>query len=354
MLKKFFKNLNLLCLSILILGLHTEKASAQLINVSCTDPGALTQTQCDTAMAQLETELNSGLPDVETGQYTQGIANSNAMSSTGVGYALGSDFDWALLGGGLSLGVDLGQSSLSDVISGNSNLQTLAGLSAQGSVVLGLNPGQIIKKKIWLIEPSRMRIYLSFLSKSQSLDAIAAKFTNFGLMGSYKILGEKSYGLGLLKWNGVNLVSGLRYSKFSGTFTQQIDAVSINTGVATASADAAPAIISASSSNFSVPIEANTSVKLLHFLTFSGGLGADLNFGNTSGSGTYDTTIGISGGATGAATANVGSDSSPTLINLRGVFGVNLDLAVASLNFGVQKSLTAGVWGLNTGFHMFW
>ncbi len=353
-------NLSSQILCLLALLVFAQNAHAQLISVTCTDKGTtLSQSQCDTLMSSLETELNSGLPNVETGQYTQGIANANAMAATGVGYAIGSDFSYALIGGGIGLGVDLGDNSLSDVITGKADMQTMAGLGAQGSAVLGINPGKFYSNKIWFIDPTRIRIYLSFMSKSQSFDTISAKFSNFGLVGSYNLLAGTSLGLGMVKWNGVNIVSGIKYATFEGSFSQSIPATSVAGPLTTtASAAAAPALISADSSNFSIPIEANSSVKLLHFLTFNAGLGADLNFGNTSGTGTYDTTILISGagagGATGAASAEVGSDSSPTLMNLRAMFGTNIDFVVGSLNLGVQKSLTGGVWGVNAGLNFFW
>lgn len=333
----------------------SERAHAQLVTVTCTDPGnVLTQAQCDTVFDQLETELNSYLPSVETGQYTQGVANANAMASTGVGSVIGSGFQYALVGAGVGLGADLGDSSLSDLLGGGGSFTNFAGVGAQGSVVLGINPGLFLKDKIWIIEPDRARIYLSFLSMSRVFSDISTEFSNFGLVGTYKIIPGKSFGANLFKWGGVDILSGIKYSSFSGSFTIDLPAVSQTAGPASATVAAAPATIAADSSNFSIPIEASTSFRALYILNFTTSLGADLNFGSTTGSGTYETTVTGNLGSAGEANLDLGSNSSPTLANLRASLGLNFEFVVGSLNLGVQKSLTAGVWGVNAGFNLFW
>lgn len=335
----------------------TESAQAQLVTVTCTDRGSLPQELCDTVFSELETQVNENLPDVETGGYTQGIANANAMASTGVGSVIGSGFQYALIGAGVGLGADLGDRSVGDFIgdlTGGSGSLTDVGLGAQASAVIGVNPGVFLKDKIWFIEPDRARVYLSFLSMSREFSGVSTEFSNFGLVASYKIIPEKSLGMNLFKWGGVDILSGIKYSTFTGTFSIDLEEIEATEGIATATVAAAPVNISADSTNFSIPIEASTSFRAFYILNLTTSLGADLNFGSTSGSGTYDTTVTATGSATGEASLDVGSDSTPTLANLRASLGMNFEFVVGSLNLGVQKSLTAGVWGVNAGFNLFW
>jgi hypothetical protein len=276
------------------------------------------------------------------------------MASAGTGVVYGASYSYALLGGGLGLGVDLGKgNSISKVISGDFDAKKFAGFGAQGSALVGLNPGAFLSEKWFgVIEPSRLRVYLSFMSLSRDFDAINLEFRNFGLVGQYRLIQEKSWGLNVLKWGGVDISSGLKYSKLEAglqvdlneSFTQSGQTISV----------AGPVKISADSSNFSIPIEASSSLRILYVLNFIGGLGADVNMGKTSGKGAFSAAISGPPGSEGSGEAKVGSDSSPGLVNLRGFAGAAFEFAVGSLYANVQKSLTAGVWGVNLGVNLFW
>lgn len=330
-------------------------AQAQLVQMTCDDPDAMVGgvVKCSTLYAGLEGKINENLPSVETGQYTKGVANANAMASAGTGVVYGSSFRYGLVGVGVGLGVDVGEgNSLTDF-----DAKKFAGFGAQASAILGFNPGSVTTSP-WLwgkVDPSRMRIYLSFLSNDRDFDDVNAKMKNFGIVGQYRIVAERSVGLSVLKWGGVDVATGLKYSNLELGYSTEINE-SFEAEGQGISADG-PAVLAANSKNFSIPLEVSTSARLLYVLNLVGGLGADLNFGKTTASATFNpeiTSDSDDANADGTGTANVGSDSSPAFVNMRAFFGTQFEFAIGSLYLNIQKSLNSGVWGTNVGLNFFW
>jgi len=345
-----------------IAGVSILSAGAQaadLVQLTCTNKGSFASlSQCqdsfDTLAANINTNLSDLPPGFDDGTYAGGVANSNAMASAGTGVVYGSSFKYGLIGGGFGLGVDLGAgNSLSDIISGNIDTDALAGFAAQGSAILGFNPGAVTKATWFgLIDPTRLRLYLSFMSMDRSFDTASVSFSNFGIVGQYRLIPEKSLGLNVVKWGGVDVTSGLKYSKMKIGFSQDVNQTT-GAGATQVTLDA-PLTFYADSSNFSIPIEASTSVRLLYVLNFVGGLGADINFGSTGLGVNLDGDISGGSGAEGTVVGNIGADASPKIMNLRGFVGAQFEFAIGSIYANIQKSLTAGVWGANLGVNFFY
>jgi hypothetical protein len=344
--------------SIASLTLVSTGARASIVELTCTDKGIFpTLEVCQTAYNSLATNINNSLKDLpdglQDGTYAGGVANSNAMASAGTGVVYGASYSYGLVGAGLGLGVDLGQgNSLSKVISGDFDIYKFAGFGAQGSAFVGVNPGAFASGT-WFgfIEPSRLRVYLSYLSMNRKIRGVGFEFSNYGLVGQYRIMQEKSWGLNVLKWGGVDLSSGFKYSKMKVDYSQNVNQ-SANSGGQTISFNG-PISIFADSSNFSIPIEASTSLRMLYVLNFIGGLGADINLGQTDLGAKFGAEV-QGAGSSGTAKAKIGSAKKPTAVNLRGFAGTAFEFAVGSLYANVQKSLTAGVWGVNLGVNLFW
>lgn len=332
-------------------------AEAQVFKITKgTKPAALTEAQWDSLIAELQSTVNEKFPSVETGQYTKGMANATAMASTGSTSVYGSSFKYGLVGGSVALGADLGEgNSISDIMSNFSeSAKKFAGVGVQSAVVLGLSPGAFTSAQWGIIDPARLRLYVNFLSMSQDLDDADISFSSFGLTGQYRIVQERSLGLSLVKWNGVDVSSGLRIAKNKFSFTQQLPSFSETQGPVSATVAAAPATIGADVGVYSIPVEASTSLRLLYVLNFFGGIGGDFNFGSSKAIADYNTNIAVSGGGTATGALALGGNTSPTAWNLRAFGGLGLEFGVGTLNVGIGKSLTASAWGVNVGANFFY
>jgi hypothetical protein len=306
--------------------------------------------QYRTFLDSLEDEVNQNLPSVETGQYTKGMANATAMAGTGAGIVYGASYKYGLVGANLSLGADLGEgNSLSSI-----DAKKVAGFAIQSSAVIGFTPGTVTTGQWGPIDPARLRVYLSFMSLSQSVDGAEASFSTMGLMGQYRLIDEKSLGLNLVKWNGVDVSSGLRYGKMKLNYVQVLDVDFEDTGTGATASVTGPATIGADVSIFTVPVEVSSSVRLLYVLNLFGGIGADFNFGSSKAIANYDSNITISGGSTATGDLDLGTNASPTLANLRMFAGLGMEFAVGTLSAGVGKSVTSGAWMMNAGLNFFY
>jgi len=325
-------------------------AQAQLFKITKGDkPGALTESQWSALITELEDSINSELPSVETGQYTKGMANATAMASTG-NAIYGSSFKYGLVGGSVSLGVDLGEGNkLSDF-----DAKKVAGVGLQSSVILGFSPGSVTSGQWGPIDPARLRVFLSFLTMDQDVDDASVSFTSMGLVGQYRLIQEKSLGLSVLKWNGVDVSSGFRIAKNKFSFTQTMPEFSETSNGITASIAEAPATLGADVSVYSIPVEVSTSARVLYVLNFFGGLGGDFNFGSSKAIADYTTPITVTGGGTAEGDLELGGNASPTAWNLRAFAGLGFEFAIGSLNLGIGKSLTAGAWATSLGLNLFY
>jgi hypothetical protein len=302
-------------------------------------------------LQSFEDQINSNLPSVETGEYTKGMANASAMATTGTSNVYGSKFSKGLFGVSGSLGVDLGEgNSISDF-----DTKKVAGFGAQASAVLGFNPAVISDSPWGPIDPSKLRFYLSFLKMDREFQDADISFTNFGIVGQYRIIDERSLGMSALRWNGVDVTTGFRIAKMKGSFTQTITESFEDPDVPGVTANlSGPALIGADVNIFSIPVEASTSVRVAYFLNFIGGAGLDFNFGSSESIANFNSDIVFTDGSDATGELDLGTKAKPTMLNARVFAGLGLDVAIGTLNFVLGKSLTAAAWNLNAGLNVFW
>jgi hypothetical protein len=327
-------------------------AEAQLFKITkgSAAPVGLSEAQWDQLIAELQSEVNANFPSVETGQYTKGMANAAAMASTGTAATYGASFKYGLVGGSVAVGVDLGEGNkLSDI-----DAKKVAGFAIQSAAVLGFTPGAVTSGQWGPIDPARLRVYLSFLSMDQTQDDADVSFTSMGLVGQYRLIEERSLGLSVLKWNGVDVSSGFRIAKNKFSYTQTLPAFQQSSAPVTATVAAAPATIGADVNVYSVPLEVSTSARLLYVLNFFGGFGSDFNFGSSKAIASYNTTITVNPSGTATGALDLGGDTSPTPWNLRAFAGLGAEFAIGQINLGVGKSLTAGAWATNLSLNLFY
>jgi hypothetical protein len=350
---------NLALSPLLLLALTVPAQAAGVFEITNIDYDGLTgpaKDFLDEAFAAMEDQVNANLPATEPGDYTKGMANAVAMAGTGTSAVYGSSFRYGLIGLGVGLGLDLGDQSLGDVLGGDADLDKIGGLGLQGALVLGVNPGAFTQGSWFgIIDPTRLRTYLSFMSLKRDVGDASVEFTNFGAVGQYRIIPEQSLGMNVVKWNGVDVSAGLRYSKMKFVLTQTVSETQDVEGGGEMEISG-PITVGADVGVFTVPLEASTSVRLLYVLNLVGGAGADINFGSSKAIANLDADIDITGvGAnpTAEGALDLGGSAGPTIMNLRAFGGLQFEFAIGSLYATVQKSLTASVWGVNTGLNLF-
>ena len=331
--------------------LVASSAHAQVFKITPGTPGAVLSTEAalEAFLSELEDEVNAGLPSVETGEYTKGMANASAMATSGTAVVYGTPFSFGLIGANLSAGIDLGEGNkLSDF-----DAEKAAGFGAQAGIILGFNPGSIMSSPIGFIDPTRMQLFLSYFAQKRTLDTADVDFASFGVTAKYRLFDARNLATSLVKWNGLDVLGGIRYNKMKGSFTKEFDTEFTGTGGVTATV-AGPAVIGADVKVISIPVEASTSLRLAYFLNLIGGAALDFNFGSSTANGDYDSDIDFTDGSTATGDLELGGKASPTLLNARAFIGTGIDFAVGSLNFTLGKSLTASAWNVNTMLSLYW
>ena len=108
----------------------------------------------------------------------------------------------------------------------------------------------------------------------------------FGVLANYQIFEEKEVVLGLIKWRGLSVGSGLIYQKNDTSYALDLDTLESGTFEAATGYSGTVTLdqsidLGVETWSMSIPVEVTTAVRLLYFLNLSVGLGADLSFGGS-------------------------------------------------------------------------
>lgn len=356
---------------------------------TCTGCDVEYRAAIDTVLSSFATEVNAqaGTGDLSIDQYFGGVSNSMVMAGAGSGVVYGNDFSMFVVGGGLGLGGALSSGNgIGDVVSAMTSGKSVRGIivggALQASGTVGLNAGLFLKSPIlWgTVDPSRLKAYLSFMSLSRDFTGFgSASMTNFSAMGQYTILPGNSWALSSVKWEGINVSSGVRFGKMNlagsySTTVEQRQTIDAGGGVNPTVDVSTPLAVNldVKASNFTIPFEGSTAIRLGYIFSLYAGMGVDMAFGSTKGGVTEGTSTAnrevtvahsgtgsgnISGDTTVAYTVEDGFASGsgkPTFLNARGFGGVQLELGVVNLTLGVQKALFASRYAANLGANLYW
>lgn len=276
--------------------------------------GALLQAQLDaifkgseftTTLDKLEASANDELSKYGSQkELALGFGNANAyaaQSATLQGY---QGYKLFSLMGGLLIGAQLPTFDPQEVTKIADNIQKdpdlYAGVSASFAFNLGVHAGPIFRifskdlgeKMDKFYFNIKYGMYRSTSDVEEVLNGVKFDTTNFGLGVNYQWIPRSPNIIGgLFMWRGVNFGSGLLYQSnqvsFSSqyTITQKFSSpvtTSGYSGTVDATILAEPKIkLGITTSTFSIPLEATTSVQLLWIFNLNVGAGIDLVFGNT-------------------------------------------------------------------------
>lgn len=233
--------------------------------------------------------------------------------------------------------------------SAGANSLPSVGAAAHTGITLGAN-GETIKIFRGL-DPKKVMYYASFFTMDMSrffkhgitIDSLQ---TSFGL--SYPIYGPKPW-LSGLRFNGIQVSSGVSYGNFNGSYTTPF---TTSSGGVNMQSDVT---LTVDSSVFTYSTEATTGVRLLYLVDLFVGLGVDFNFGTTSLAGATNGggVVATDGAGTTIFTGDaelVGTPetSSPTVVQLRFLLGTQVNLGPMAIYGQVQAS-TPSVYSLNLG-----
>lgn len=292
----------------------------------------------------LENEVNSNLPDANPGDYLDGIANSSVMSQKGLAVDYSSSMDFMVFGASLGAGADLGDTSTTDLLSGDVEADQIGGFAAGATLMLGVNGGMFSK------DLERFNFYLNYLSFDWSKDDINGDAQSIGFHVQGKVIKGGSIGFGAVGWSGLDIISGVEFASSKINLAQDINESVSYSGFT--GSFVGRASISTDVKTTSIPIEVASSLNLFN-VSLYGGLGTDISFGSAEGNVSLTGDVNVTGG-TGEGNLSIGSKKSPDSFLFRGFAGAQINITAIQLYTHLNKSLsndTVGVgFGLRVGF----
>jgi len=329
----------------------------------------------DTAVGELETQINSNFPDIDLDPFTKSTAKAAGVSPSGVGIDYASDFGFGYIAANIAIASGATVGEIKDLATPPADLTKIGKVGLGGSIALtlGLSFKHLPKIPVFgdIFEPSRTRGYLSFYKGGKefaSEDATQPSFaiTNsiFSAHGQYKLVEGMSVGLGTFKWGGVDVSGGLRYSKSAVSLSQPLSGLSstaldLGGGLGNVTAEfTGDAVVSVNTSTFSIPLEVSTSTRLLHVLGLFLGTGLDLNFGSAKSGLSIASPVtfenNLISGVTAQADANLNATGKPTFTNLKYFAGVQFEILAIAISAQFTGSLLDSGKAINVGAKLFW
>ncbi len=305
---------------------------------------------CSVACDVLENQVNSNLPEADQSNYLQGMANSSVISQKGLGASYGTNIEFIEVGFTGALGADLGNNSTGDLIGGDVDYNQVRGIGIGGAVSLGLK-GSLFGSKFGPFDMSRTSFYGYFLNMDPpDTDGLGGETTSLGFHVQYKIIPEVSLGPGLLSWGGVDFTFGFERASMSLQFIETLNETVSESG-ATASFTG-QATVGADVTTYTIPFELSTNARLFYVFSTFAGLGADLSFGKAKSIATLTGDVSVTGGGTGDAQLDLGTEESPDTFAFRGFIGIQANLTALNTFLLVNKGFTNGTLGLALGVRL--
>ena len=318
--------------------------------------------------AKYETSAASELDKFgEQDDLAKGFADANmaaAQSSTLQGF---EGYKTFAVMGGFMLGVQLPSTDTS-VISDLSNTladdpDVYAGVAPSVSLNVGFNLGKILGLFNNDLGDKTKRVYVNvkggyYNGSYDGTDdtSFDMKSTTFGLGVNYMLVRPIGLGLGLFKWRGLSVGSGLTYQRNTFDSSTTLDPIDQNFSMATTATGGIPVTVNGiltavpkvdigvDMRTFAIPLEAVTSVQLLYVLNVTAGLGVDLVFGHSDITATSGSTLSVKSVST--TVAGVSADL-PYTETKQG--SVTVDASTSDIKPTFARARVMGGIGLNAG-----
>ncbi len=325
------------------------------VKISITDygdaAGTSLQDLLNSQLPLLEAEVNEGFPDIDQSTYLKGMANAGTTATRGIGVDYVPNMSLFMLGFGMGMGLDLGEGgSMSD-------FSKVAGFGAQAGFVGGLNLRILpFLPEVGPIDLKKTKLYVNFFAMDipKVDENLTGNVTSFGLHAQNKIIDGVSAPLGIAKWYGVDVSTGMDYSSQKIHYVYPIEQTkNIDTGVdATVKG---PATLGAEMSTFTIPIEVSSGVGFLWIFNLYAGAGLDLNFASATSVANIAANVTFTGTTAQAkASMDLGSEDNASVADLRLFVGTQLDFSILKLDVQLQKNITNNAMAVNFGTRIYW
>ncbi|MCL1992988.1 MAG: hypothetical protein FWG66_08580 [Spirochaetes bacterium] len=245
-------------------------------------------------------------------------------------------------------------------------------LNTDGDIALGVSPhlfvAQVgINTSRFLRENLYLGLRVGFFNGDAIIPIDGFSFNSFtiGALANYQIIPRVNLAGRFVQWGGVNLGSGLIFSRTAISYGLALERVNQDLGAVGGIANPILHIdptlyLDMRINTVTIPIEVMTSAQIL-FLNFALGLGADLAFGRSDINIGMDGDISVSGlGAAnvhqvqnGYLSLNAGGAFSPRFINLKMMTGIGFVLGPVFIDIPLTMYVNHGFnVGLTLGFRL--
>ncbi len=366
-----FNHLNtfLLCSLLLMCGaslnstLHAQVFKIDNQQYFTNDPtiqGALEQT-----VNSLVSEVNQLFAGYNFSPFITAMGRSYVNSTHGTQYSYGSAP--SLFDVGVSLGVayepaveqGLIQLLQGDLEIGPDNQVPGVGLGLNVNMWVGFKLGvldsfigDIIPS---IIEPLFITINALYVTIPNSISIVRGNLLNIGINVQYPILKPISLPLGLLKWKGLYVGTGINYHSYNLVLQSfQIPSVSTGSVEGISTSWAGDIRLGTSQKQVVIPFDISTGMQILHFLGLYTGLSLEFIAGRsvlvTESVSEIESTLNGNKLYSANATLDLGTSQRTTPVLFRPFIGIQFDLLVISLFIQASYEVIEKGFALQLGF----
>lgn len=349
------KNISLIIL-VLLWPLQVYAGPFEIVNRDYGNANAALIAIIDELLDDLEDDVNDELPDADQSTYLKGMSNASVMSGKGAGTDYANPVYSFLLAYNISAGADLGDTALSDLISGDIDFKQVRGGAFQFNFLGGIDGKYLPFKSIFGFDTRRFDFFLNFGSRKSTSSDFIFTLKNYGCHVRYHWIIGGGLPYKMAYWRGVDFTFGYEYNDMRILLHQELNITETHPlGTASLSGIVeAGAVIS----THSIPLELSTYFQWLYFFTTYLGLGVDLNFGETKSIAYANAPISANVvGVTGVSargTIDLGEKGEPSLGLVRIFLGQQFNFYVVKLGVQADHALGTGLWGAAVSFKVTW
>lgn len=345
-------------MAIIIGMLFLNPANAgKIFDITITDPGTLNTTLLEEAIVLVENEVLNKIPNTDRTTFFNSMANANAMAGKDLGTDPINKIDYAMVVLGAGAAIDLDDKNFKDLkdSTGDYDYSSAPGAGIQLGLGLGTN-GKYLPKKYFKGE--KWSTFVNFMPYKYDKDDLLIKIMSAGAHMRYQISKEREViGWSMLTLEPVFLSFGLEFSRLQIKYAKDFNISQSVSGTSYSASFNATGNLDVTTSTYSIPFEISSGIRLLYLVTLYGGLGVDINTGNSKGTGSLtNSAVSITDGsstATGTASLNLGEDGEPKVLFSRGFLGLQFNLWNFKIFAQGQKTFGRNLYGVQTGLKYF-
>jgi len=226
----------------------------------------------DELEADLRGDLGEAFQTARVGDFIRAFGNATSFSNRGVGVDYASNAKSFIFGVAGNLAVALED----DFDEPQDGEYPVGGIAPNLTIMAGLNLSR------WKLP--KLTLFGNGFYRKTELGQLDGSITNAGLHGQYRLVGETGGKTStVVKWGGIDLTGGVEWTRWTFGLDRELETeFGIGEGGATSDVSVtANGRFDLSSTALVFPFEATTSLRLLYVLSVFGGVGIDIQSGNT-------------------------------------------------------------------------